>query len=177
MTVSTEAVHRAFLGALGNAVQWCSAIRDKPLCVNLALPCPPRLRAYIYTLVGGVGTVRPKEYKAVLRLRGQAVGAYRSFDHSEGRFALVVGYRADLDVFVLWDASLHSRFTNGGNIQVHADTVHEAAVVGRANQKRTLSSNVTEVVIACQSWSLKQALDDRVGWTGGGEEGLRGHAL
>lgn len=104
MTAITEKLHRAFLRPLGDAVLRHSPAGDKPLSVDLALPNPPRLRVYMYTLVGGVGTVRPNEYKAVLRVPGQAVGAYDSFDHSDGRLALVVGYRADLDVFVFWDA-------------------------------------------------------------------------
>ena len=165
MSAITEDLHKAFLRPLKNAVICHSSIADKPLCVDLALPNPPRLRVYLYTLVGGVGTVRPKEYKAVLRVPGQAVGAYDSFDHSDGRLALLVGYRADLDVFVLWDASLHSRFKNGGNIQVRDVTVHTAAASGRAEQCRPLSSGITEVVIACQSWNLPQAIDDRIEWT------------
>lgn len=176
MTELAAAVNQPFLTALGTAVKSHSAIHDKPLCIDLISPYPPRLRVYLYGLVGGVGTVRPNEYKAVLRLRGQAVGEYASFDHSGGRFTLVVGYRADLDVFVLWDASLHHKFKNGGNIQVQASTVHEAAVSGRADQKRTLTSvKVTELVIACQSSSLTQALDDRIAWTGG-EEDRRGRS-
>ena len=105
----TKDLHKAFLRPLEDATIYHSSIEEKPLCVDLVLPNPPRLRVYMYTLVGGVGTVRPNEYKAVLRVPGQAVGAYDSFDHSDGRLALLVGYREDLDVFVLWDASLHPR--------------------------------------------------------------------
>lgn len=170
MATITENLNRAFLQPLGSAVQCHSSLTRKPLCIDLALPRPPRLRVYMYTLVGGVGTVRANEYKAVLRVPGQAVGTYASFDHSGGRLALVVGYRADLDVFVLWDASLHPRFKNGGNIQVRDTTVHSAAAVGRADQKRPLLSKVTEIVIACQSWNLGKAIDDRVAWTGGIKE-------
>jgi hypothetical protein len=171
MSAITEGLHMAFLRPLGASVIVHSRAGEKPLCVDLALPNPPRLRLYMYTLVGGVGTVRPNEYKAVLRVPGQAVGAYDSFDHSDGRLALLVGYRADLDVFVLWDASLHPRFKNGGNIQVRDITVHAAAATGRAEQTRPLSSGITEVVIACQSSNLAQAIDDRVAWTGGVTEG------
>lgn len=167
MSAITEELHQAFLRPLGSSVVWHSRPTEKPLCVDLALPLPPRLRIYMYSLVGGVGTVRPKEYKAVLRVPGQAVGQYGSFDHAGDRLALVIGYRADLDVFVLWDASLHPKFKNGGNIQVRDTTVHRAAAVGRAEQRRPLTSRVTEVVIACQSWNLGKAIDDRVAWTGG----------
>jgi len=171
MSVITTDLHMAFLRPLGSAVLRHTNTSDKPLAVDLALPSPPRLRVYMYTLVGGVGTVRPNEYKAVLRVPGQPVGAYDSFDHSEDRLALLVGYRADLDVFVLWDASLHPRFKNGGNIQVRDTTVHAAASSGRSEQRRPLSSGITEIVIACQSWTLAAAINDRVAWTGGVREG------
>jgi hypothetical protein len=171
MSAITSDLHMAFLRPLGSAVLQHSNADEKPLAVDLVLPNPPRLRVYMYTLVGGVGTVRPNEYKAVLRVPGQPVGAYDSFDHSDNRLALVVGYYADLDVFVLWDASLHQRFKNGGNIQVRDTTVHSAASSGRAEQRRPLSSGITEIVIACQSWTLAAAINDRVAWTGDSREG------
>ncbi|WP_369077149.1 hypothetical protein [Symbioplanes lichenis] len=162
----TKRLHAAFLEPLEDAVEWHSDIGVKPLSVDLALPNPPRLRVYMYSLVSG-GTVRPNEYKGVLRVPGQKVGDYGSFDHSGGRLALLVAYREDLDVFVLWDASLHPRFKNGGNVQVRDYTVHEAAALGRARQSRPLVSGVVEAVIACQSCNLLEALRDRVAWTGG----------
>ena len=171
MGAVTEELHAALLSALGGAVRQCSNIKQKPLCIDLAPPNPPRLRVYMYTLVGGAGTVRPTEYKAVLRVPGQPVGEYDSFDHSDDRLAVIVGYRPSLDVFVVWDASLHDKFKNGGNIQVRDKTVHEAAAIGRSQQYRPLSTGVTEIVFACQSSGLLEALDARVTWTGGIKEG------
>jgi hypothetical protein len=172
MSTITEELHLAFVSPLRTFLIGHSEISNKPLLVDLALPKPPRLRLYIYSLVGGVGTVRDTEYKAVLRLPRQPIGEYASFDHSGDRVTLVAGYRADLDVFVFWDASLHSRFKNGGNIQVMAQTVHDAAAYGTARQARRLSrGRVVEEVIACRSPSLPEALDRRVATTGGGEAG------
>jgi hypothetical protein len=167
MSVVTEGLHRAFLDPLGTRVLRHSKLENKPLCVDLALPLPPRLRVYMYTLVGGVGTKRPNEFKGVLRVPGQAVGKYGSFDFSDDRLAVLVAYRPELDVFVLWDASLHPRFKNGGNIQVRDSTVFAAAAIGRSEQTRVLSGEEREVVIACQSWTLGKALEDRVAWTAG----------
>lgn len=171
MSAIVTGLNMAFLRPLGSAVTWHSSPDDKPIAVDLALPNPPRLRVYMYTLVGG-SRMRPNEYKAVLRVPGQLVGAYGSFDHSDDRLAVVVGYRADLDVFVLWDASLHPRFKNGGNIQVRGTTVHAAASSGRSDQRRPLQSGITEIVITCQSWTLLAAINDRVAWTGGVKEGM-----
>lgn len=172
MTDITRELHQAFLRPLDGLVLAHSDIETKPLNVDLVLPRPPRLRVYMYSLVGGFGTKRPNEYKAVLRVPKQRVGAYGSFDFSGGRLAILVAYRPELDVFVLWDASLHARFKAGGNIQIRDETVYAAAAHGRAEQMRLLSDKSTEVVIACQSWNLSKAIDDRVAWTGGRTEGL-----
>lgn len=138
------------------------------MLVDLALPLPPHLRVYMYNLVGSAGTTRSQEYKAVLRLPGQASG-YRSFDNSGGRLALVVGYEDALDVFVLWDSSLHPRFTNGFNIQVHSETVMKAASTGYAEQQRRLVTLRTiETVLACRSARLVDTVERRVALTGAG---------
>ncbi len=166
MSGITLELHDAFLSALDGRVAWCSDPAFKPLCLDLKLPLPPRLRIYMYSLVDG-GPSRPFEYKAVVRVPRQKVGQYDSFDHGGDRLALVVAYRADLDVFVLWDASLHPRFKNGSNMQVRDEVVHRAAACGRADQDRRLLSGATERIIACGSRELAAALPDRVGWTGG----------
>lgn len=175
--LSTEDLHRAFLRPLASVVRWHSPLAEKPLSVDLALPLPPRLRVYMYSLIGGVGTVRPNEYKASLRLPGQPTNQYDSFDHSDDRFALVVAYRLDLDVFVFWDVSLHPRFTNGTNIQVRDTTVHTAAALGWAEQVRSLRNKSPEMVIACQSSSLTKAIDERISFTGSVRDLLNGQAL
>jgi hypothetical protein len=171
MSTLTEELHTAFLRPLAGTVVRHSFVGDKPLSVDLALPRPPRLRVYMYSLVDSIATVRHHEYKAVLRVPGQAVGAYESFDYSGGRLVILVGYRLDLDVFILWDASLHPRFKNGGNIQIRDATVLEAAATGRAIQVRKLANGISETVIACQSWTLGDAINDRVIWTGSTLEG------
>ena len=163
MTAITDGLHSAFLSPLGDAVTIHSDLAEKPLCVDVASVRPPKLCVYMYSLVGGIGTARPNEYKAVLRVPGQAVGAYGSFNKLPGRITLLVAYHAELDVFVLWDARMHPRFKNGGNIQVRYGTVQEAAVRGRAEQIRRLSSSkLSELVIACQSAMLLKAIQDRV---------------
>lgn len=169
MTTITAELHKALLRPLGDRVLRHSDVNEKPLLVDLALPLPPRLRIYMYSLVVG-GKNRQGEYKAVLRVPGQAVGQYDSFDHSGNRLALVVAYHDDLDVFVFWDASLHPKFKNGGNIQVKDTTVLKAAAFGRAEQIRSLSGGRREAVIACQSRNLAAAIDDRVSRTGDTED-------
>lgn len=168
MSLDTAGLNAAFLRPFESQILLASDVSQKPLSVDLRLPLPPRLRVYMYSLVGGTSRSRDEEYKAVLRLRGQRKGAYASFDHSGDRVALVVGYRDDFDVFVLWDASLHHRFKNGTNIQVHTDTVMKAVITGQAEQlRRLVKMRTTETVLACQSRTLLKTVARRVALTGG----------
>lgn len=164
--LETPELSLRFLEPFGVHVVSHTAIGSKPLEVDLALPLPPRLRVYLYNLVGGGTNIRDKEYKAILRLRGQQQGQYASFDYSDGRSVLLVGYRDDLDVFVLWDASLCPRFKNGGNIQVRNTTVFQAAALGQAEQIRVHNNGDRELVLACQSSNLVEVIDKRLTMTG-----------
>lgn len=169
MTTVTERLHLAFIEALNGRVIEHDEVATKPLHVALAAPLPYRLRVYLYSLVMG-GTVRKRELKANLRVPGQLVGDYASFDFSDDRLVLLVGYHPPLDVFVLWDASLHPRFKHGGNVQVKEETVVQAAIYGIAEQRRRLASGITEVIFACRPATLARAISARVAWTGGVSE-------
>lgn len=162
----TTRLHTAFLESLGDRVVVVGDTRVKPLDVDLAPPLPAQVRVYMYSLVAG-GARRPNEYKAILRVPGQERDEYASFDHAAGRMTLLIAYRADLDVFVLWDASLQRTFIWAKNIQVHADTVLDAAATGWAEQHRPLTSGVTEAVFACASRNLARGIERRVAATGG----------
>jgi len=165
--LKTKALQEAFVNAFDGFCHLESPIKRKPLLLRMERPLPALLRVYAYNLVGGVGTVRDLEYKAVLRVPKHPVGHYRSFDHSGGRVVLLVAYRKDLDLWVLWDASLHAKFKNGGNIQIRTDTVMTAAALGQATQKRRLKSGTIETVFACTTTMLPETLLKRVGSTGG----------
>ncbi len=166
MSAVTVRLHSVFLAALGGHVIAHGELNKKPLELDLALPLPQRLRIYLYSLVVG-GKARPGEFKAVLRVPGQVIGEYGNFDHSGGRLAVLAAYRDDLDVFVLWDSSLHQKFKNGSNMQVKDTVVAQAAATGWAEQRRPLRSGIIEVVLACRSGSLTRALTQRTLWTGG----------
>jgi hypothetical protein len=171
MTARTRGLHQALLSALGSRVAHHSDLARKPLLIDLASPEALRLRVYAYSLVGGVGERARREYKVVLRVPRQAVGSYGSFDQTDGRFSTVIGYDASLDVFVLWDASLHPRFKNGGNLQVRDDVVRTAAAAGYAQTIRLLTAGAREAVFACQSSGLITTLRARIATTGGLMEG------
>lgn len=171
MSSRTEVLHQHLLAALGSdTVVVSSSLRNKPLLVDLRHPFPARLRIYIYSLVGGAGEARRREYKAVLRVPGQAANGYGSFDHSDGRFTLLTAYSLPLNVFVIWDASLHSEFKSGTNVQVRDETVITALGRGYAEQVRRLTKGVSELVIACRPERFDEALIQRIATTGGVSE-------
>lgn len=171
MSRRTRQLHEAFLRALGDRVKSHSESSLKPLLIDLDSPVALSLRVYMYTLVGGAGERARREYKVVLRVNNHPVGTYGSFDYSGGRFTTVIGYDVELDVFVLWDAVLHPRFKNGGNLQVRNEVVRRAAASGTAEQIRSLTSGAREVVLACQTADLARALEARIMATGGLEIG------
>ncbi len=166
MSRVNERLHSAFLDALKDHVVAHSDTATKPIEIDLALPLPQHLRVYLYSLVVG-GKSRPGEFKAVLRVPGQIVGEYGTFDHSGNRLAVLAAYREGMDVFVLWDASLRERFKHGGNMQVGDTVVAQAAATAWAERRRPLRSGATEAVFACRSKTLPQAKVARNNWTGG----------
>jgi hypothetical protein len=168
MTAVTVEIQTRFIGALGHRVLAHGDLGAKPLDLDLAPPLPTRVRLYMFSLVDG-GATRPFEYKAVVRAPRQKVGEYASFEHGGHRLAVLCAYRDDLDVFVLWDASLHPQFKHGGNIQVSKEVVVHAAAAGWAEQKRRLRlARAIETVYACQPRYLERALRDGM-LTAGGE--------
>ena len=160
MSTDTGDLHGLLIESLGESVEDHSLLDSKPLELDLRAPLPSQLRCYVYNLVDG-GARRPNEFKAVLRVPGQPVGQYGSFDHSGGRVTMVLAYRSDLDVWVLWDALLHPRFKNGGNIQVRRSVVLDAAVSGGAEQTRRVKGGHMEQILACRSDGLGEAIRRR----------------
>ena len=168
VSLSTPELHAALVSALGGSVRTTSDLGNKPLLLDLDPPLPSMLRVYLYNLVDPGGVSRTDEYKAVLRVRGHSPGEERSFECGEGRLTVLMAYREDLDVFVLWDAALHPTFTNALNIQVKAANVLKAAVTGTAEQVRRLNKvRANELVLLCDSARLPDTLDRRISTTGG----------
>lgn len=168
MSRKTRALNDAVLRALGDSVSRLSSPEDRPLEVDLEPPNPPALRLYVFNVIGGLGTVRSNEYKVNVRLPGGRPGDYSSFDYSGGRLPVLMGYREDLDTFIVWDAGMRDQIKHAGNLQVKIETVHEAAHDGWAVQaRRPGKDGMCEIVIACTSDNLLRALNARLEWAGG----------
>ena len=159
--LSVEHLHRTFLEALNQAVISHSNLESKPLEVDLKSPLPPKLRVYIYNATYPPGGRTMGEHKIQLIVPGQERGARGNFDISGGRIPVLVGYRSDLRIFMLWDAELYVDFAYSRNVQVMPETVYEAFARGIGRQKRHLWTQDTEIVITTDALHLGQALLER----------------
>jgi hypothetical protein len=159
--LSIDDLHKTFLNALGAAVASHGDLEKKPLEVDLTSPLPPKLRVYMYNATYPPGGRTMGEHKIQLIVPGQERGERGNFDSSGGRIPLLVGYRGDLGIFMLWDAELYVDFSYSRNVQVKPETVYEAFAQGIGRQKRNLWSQPTEIVIAADARHLAQAILER----------------
>ena len=160
----TTELNHVFLLALGGSVAWYSGDESKPLELDLTVPAPRRLRVYIYNATYPPGGRTLGERKIQLIVAGQPRGERGNLDHSDGRTVLLVGYEADVDVFILWDAGTYRNVPYSMNVQVNAETIFSAyagKVETQARARRT-PRTVTETVICCPSERLQEAIDLRL---------------
>lgn len=159
--LSVEDLHQTFLDALNGSVVSHSDIETKPLEVDLKSPLPPKLRVYMYNATYPPGGRTMGEHKIQLIVPGQARGARGNFDISGGRIPLLVGYRPDLRIFMVWDAELYVDFAYSRNVQVMPETVYEAFAQGIGRQTRNLWTQSVELVITADADHLGQAILER----------------
>jgi hypothetical protein len=159
--LSNECLSRRFLEALGDAVVSHSDIEEKPLEVNLKSPLLPKIRAYIYNATYPPGGRAMGEHKIQLIVPGQERNERGNFDSSDGRIPLLVGYRPDLELFMLWDADLYVDFAYSRNVQVKPETVYEGFAQGIGRQVRNLRMGEKEIVIVADRRHLSEALIER----------------
>ncbi len=162
-----EEMHQRFVSALGAGVIKVNTPYDaKPFEIDLAPPLPHRVRVYMYNATKPPGGRPLGEHKIQLIIPGKGRGERASFDHSDGRIVLLIGYAAEEDVFVLWDAGLYSDFAWSRNVQVKAETVIEASAGKLASQQRQLrpptGRPIVETVIAAKSRRLTEAICRRM---------------
>lgn len=149
--LSKQELHQKFLSALEGNIEAHSEIDEVPLEVDLSPPLPTKIRVYMFNVTNPPGGRPSDEYKAQLILPDQNRGERASFDLSDGRVVLLVGYSAQSEVFILWDAGLYHNFGYSRNVQVKGRTVFKAVAGELATQKRNLQSGTEEVVASNES--------------------------
>ena len=165
--VDQAEMHRRFLKALGSSLVRAHApLESKPFEIDLAAPLPQRVRVYMYNATRPPGGRPLGEHKVQLIVPGQSRGQRGSFDNGDGRIVLLVGYAAEEDVFVLWDAGLYADFAWSRNVQVKGHTIIDATAGKIATQERQLrpatGRSVVETVLAAKTRNLAEAIERRM---------------
>lgn len=158
-----EDLNLYFLQMLGKSVLYHGSPNEKPMDVDLQPPLPPRIRVYLYNATSPRGGRTLGECKVQLIVPGQRPGQKGNFNHSGRRSAILVGYNGHHDVFVLWDAGLHSNFAYSKNVQIKPETLYAASAGRIATQERRLRLSesrgvAVETVVAARSTKLMDAL-------------------
>jgi len=165
--IPQDDLHRRFVQALGpSAVRSHSPWESKPIELDLAPPLPQRVRVYMYNATRPPGGRPLGEHKVQLIVPGHRRGGRGSFDNGDGRIVLLVGYGAEEDVFILWDAGLYSDFAWSRNVQVKAETIIQASAGKLATQERQLrppnGRPALETVLAVKPRRLAEAIIKRM---------------
>jgi len=146
-----------------------SDFEAKPFEMDLQPPLPHRVRVYIYNATRPPGGRPLGEHKVQLIIPGQRRGERGSFDHGDSRIVLLMGYSAEEDVFILWDAGLYPDFAWSRNVQIKAETIIRASAGKIATQERQLrppdGTRVIETVIAARPHRLEEAMIFRMDLT------------
>lgn len=161
--IATNTLHQYFIGALGDAVKWHSAVEKKPLELDIVKPYPLRLRVYMFNCTNPTGGRPGDEYKLQLIVPNQKRGSRGNFDNSDGRLVLLVAYayvygNPAEGVFVLYDALYHTDFSYSANLQVKAAIINNAFVESLSLGKK----NTGETIIAARPEHLIEAIDKRI---------------
>lgn len=167
LRVPQEKLHRLFIDALGpTRVRSHSDFNTKPLEADLLTPLPQRVRVYIFNATRPPGGRPLGEHKVQLIMPGQGRNERASFDDSDGRVILFLGYCVEEEVFVLWDAGLYSNFAWSRNVQVKGETLIQAHGGQIATQSRVLRPHggppATEIVLAVKAERLAEAIEKRM---------------
>ena len=159
-------MHTRLIEVLGKRVLHHGPVETKPLEIDLGGSLPVRIRVYMYNATRPLGGRPLGEHKVQLIVPGQRRGERGSFDHGDDRVVLLIGYAAEEDVFILWDAGLYSNFAWSRNVQVKAETIIEATAGKLATQFRQLRPGngpaVVETLIATPAERLAEAVDTRI---------------
>ena len=164
--ISQTEMHERLIAALGKRVLRHGPTSAKPLEIDLGGQLPVRIRVYMFNATRPPGGRPTGEHKVQLIVPGQRRGERGSFDHGDDRVVLLVGYVAEEDVYVLWDAGLYANFAWSRNVQVKVETIIEATAGKLATQFRQLrpaeGPAIVETLLAAPTERLAEAIDTRI---------------
>jgi len=164
LRLSRSELNLRVLAALKDNVTWHSGLGSKPFEFDINLDSSQRYRSYLYNATLSQRGRALGERKIQIKLPRQSMDIRGNFDHSDNRMALLIGYEAEMDIFILWDAGTYREFPFNMNVQVAPETIFAAFSSGLAlqNRIRRTPTLVEEVVVCAASEFLPRALDLRV---------------
>jgi hypothetical protein len=153
-------LHQAVLDALDNEVDSHGAVDAVPFLIK-----PKRvvqLAIWAFTVTSPPGGRHPLESKIQIMVPGQARGERGSFQsQDDDTFPVLLGYKPEEGIFVLWDAYKHADFAFSKNVQVRAEPLLHAMTFGIGRTTRRLATG-DETIIVARADRLHQALTERV---------------
>jgi hypothetical protein len=158
--LTKEELHQAILDALGPEVEDHGSLTTVPFSLK-----PRRilkLAVWAFTVTSPPGGRHPLESKIQLIAPGQRRderGHLRTPDDES--FSILLGYKPEEELFVLWDAYRHDGFAFSKNVQVRAQPLLDAITFGIGRMTRQLASG-EELIIAARADHLYEALRERV---------------
>lgn len=153
-------LNRAILKALGDDVEEHGEEDGFPFELKVKGIIP--LSVFAFTVTSPPGGRHPLESKIQLIAPGQGKKERGSLKvPSGGGFPILLGYKPEERLFVLWDAYRHPDFSFSKNVQVKAGPLLDALHLGIGEAERTLSTG-RELVVAARADHLREALGKRV---------------
>lgn len=155
-----EEIHQAVLDALAGQVESHGPLEDAPFALKPRGVLP--LAIWAYTVTSPPGGRHPLESKIQLIAPGQGRNERGHLEPpDEESFSILLGYKPDDELFVLWDAYKHVAFAFSKNVQVRAKALQDALTFGTGEMTRTLRTG-EERIIAARADHLLQALKMRI---------------
>lgn len=154
-----SSLNRAILGALGDSVESHGGEEQFPFPLKVRGVVP--LSVFAFTVTSPPGGRHPLESKIQLIAPGQRRGERGNLEPVAESFPVLLGYKPEEALFVLWDAYLQVDFSYSKNVQVTAPPLLEALSRGIGRATRRLNSG-DETVIAARPDHLREALAERI---------------
>lgn len=148
-----------FLDSIKQAVISHSSVDEKPLNIKLELPHPTEIRVYLFKVIESRKN-DVIEIKSLLHLPGQKVSEKAHLNFDDTSFVLLCGYYEELELFVLWDATLHGEFAYSTSVHVARDNILEAEIIGISTYERNLRDKGIETVVVATREKLLEAIDE-----------------
>jgi hypothetical protein len=155
-----KVLNRAVLDALGSDVETHGDENGFPFELKVKGIIP--LSVFAFTVTSPPGGRHPLESKIQLIGPGHEKGTRGALAvPPNGGFPILLGYKAEENLFVLWDAYKHPEFSFSKNVQVKAAPLLDALHLGMGETVRRLNTG-REMVIAARADHLREALANRV---------------